>query len=101
MPTEDQELHLATLIVQERKVYKKLTCPTSKARQIKDEVLVVLENPWGYNLSQIRTAYPELLSTDLRELLREIEAETLSHSLLLKDIEKIEPGYRGRLSSQL
>ena len=49
MPTEDQELHLATLIVQERKVYKKLTCLTSKARQIKDEVLVVLENPWGYN----------------------------------------------------
>ena len=73
MSPQDQELHLAMLIVRERKAYKKIQCLTSKATQIKDEVLAVMADPWAYDFSQIRTAYPDLLFTDLGKLFDEIE----------------------------
>ena len=94
MTSEEQDLHLAKLIVQECKSYKRINCLTSKSREIKDSILEVLSNPWNHNLPEIRTSQSDLLDTDLRVLFTDIEEEIKRQSVLLNDIEKIEPGYR-------
>ena len=95
MTTEEQEFHLATLIVQERKIGKTIQCLISKVRQVK-EVAGILEKPWGFDLADLRKNQSQVLDTNLRKLFDDLEKELNRHGSLLEDIEKIEPGYRSR-----
>ena len=93
MSEQEQENHLAKLVLEARSAQKKLACLTSKARQTGDILYVVmdaLKNPIGIDFGFVRKQYLEVADTDIGNLIAEMESTLDKLVVLDREIKAIE-----------
>ena len=90
---QEQDEHLAHLVLDARRTRKKIACLASKCRQLREVLYPILtssESPWGVNLDSIKNSYAEIADVDIGDLIQEIKDSMEHHRVVEKEIIAIE-----------
>ena len=92
MSEEEQDRQHGDLLVQERKLRKKLACLQSKARQTYGSLYVVFEaiRQCEIDFTSVKKTHQAIADTDIGELILQIEATCKDLGAVQEDIQKIE-----------
>lgn len=89
MSPQEQEKHLANLLLEERRVRKTIACYASKARRQR-EVMEALQDPWGADFDTLREQYYDSLDAPTQSFLDNTEKNLKRLGTILKEIKAID-----------